>query len=58
MEKMKNIKQKIYQFTAIFERNENNGYTITVPALPGLVSEGKDLEDARAMAEDAIRCYI
>lgn len=55
---MKNIKQKIYQFTAIFEGNENNGYTITVPALPGLITEGKNLEDARIMAEDAIRCYI
>lgn len=55
---MKNIKQKIYQFTAIFERNEDGGYTITVPLLPGLVTEGKNLEDARFMAEDAIRCYI
>jgi len=31
---------------------------VTVPALPGLVTEGKDLEDARDMAKDAIRCYI
>lgn len=54
---MKNIK-KIYNFTAIFERNENNGYTVTVPALPGLVTEGKNLEDARVMTEDAIRCYV
>lgn len=54
---MKKVKQ-IYNFTAIFERNENNGYTITVPSLPGLVTEGKNLEEARIMAEDAIRCYI
>jgi predicted RNase H-like HicB family nuclease len=31
---------------------------VTVPALPGLVTEGKNLEDARRMAQDAIRCYI
>lgn len=55
---MKKIKQKIYQYTAIFELNEDNGYTVTVPALLGLVTEGKDLIEARAMAEDAIRCYI
>lgn len=55
---MKKIKQNIYQYTAIFELNENNGYTVTVPALPGLVTEGADLMDARLMAEDAIRCYI
>lgn len=55
---MKKIKQNIYQYTAIFELNENNGYTVTVPALPGLVTEGANLMDARLMAEDAIRCYI
>jgi predicted RNase H-like HicB family nuclease len=26
--------------------------------LPGLVTEGKDLEHARSMAKDAIQCYI
>ena len=55
---MKKIKHKIYQFTAIFELNEIGGYTVTVPALPGLVTEGKDLENAQVMARDAIRCYI
>ncbi len=55
---MKNIKQKVYQYTAIFEMNEKSGYTVIVPALPGLVTEGKNLQEARAMAEDAIRCYI
>ena len=47
-----------YEYTAFFEANEHGGYTVTVPALPGLVTEGKDLEDARDMAKDAIRCYI
>lgn len=55
---MKRIKRKIYQFTAIFELNEDDGYTVTVPSLPGLVTEGKNLKEARLMAEDAIRCYI
>lgn len=47
-----------YEYTAFFEANERGGYTVTVPALPGLVTEGRDLEDARDMAKDAIRCYI
>lgn len=55
---MTKIKQNIYQYTATFELNEDNGYTVTVPALPGLVTEGRNLEEAREMAEDAIRCYI
>jgi antitoxin HicB len=55
---MKNHKGKIYEYTVFFEANEHSGYTVTVPALPGLVTEGKNLEHARRMAEDAIRCYI
>jgi antitoxin HicB len=56
--KMKNGKNRIHEYTAFFEANEHGGYTVTVPALPGLVTEGKDLEHARAMAKDAIQCYI
>ena len=50
--------KRVYEYTAFFETNERGGYTVTVPALPGLVTEGKDLEDACDMAKDAIRCYV
>jgi len=55
---MKNGKSRVYEYTAFFEANETGGYTVTVPALPGLVTEGKNLEHARDMAKDAVRCYI
>jgi len=45
-------------FTAFFEKNELNGYTVTVPSLPGLVTEGRTLEEATRMVRDAIKCYI
>ena len=45
-------------FTAFFERNEKKGYTVTVPSLPGLVTEGRTLEEAALMVRDAIKCYI
>jgi len=50
--------KRVYEYTALGEANERGGYTVTVPALPGLVTEGEDLEDARDMARDAIRCYV
>ena len=31
---------------------------VTCPALPGLVTEGDTLEEARAMATDAIQGYL
>ena len=55
---MRNEKGRLYEYTVFFAANEHGGYTVTVPALPGLVTEGRDLEDARDMAKDAIRCYI
>lgn len=55
---MKNDRSKVREFTAFSEANEHGGYTVTVPALPGLVTEGRDLLHGREMAEDAIRCYI
>jgi antitoxin HicB len=55
---MKTGARKIYEYTAFFEANEHGGYTVTVPSLPGLVTEGRDQNNAREMAKDAIRCYI
>jgi len=55
---MEKIKQQVYQYTAVFELNEDSGYTVTVPALPGLVTEGRNLDEAREMTVDAMRCYI
>jgi hypothetical protein len=46
-----------YRYTAIFEPAEEGGYVVTIPALNGLTTEGDTLEEARAMAADAIRCY-
>jgi predicted RNase H-like HicB family nuclease len=44
-------------FTVVFDRTEE-GYTVTVPALPGLVTEGRTLDEARGMALDAVRCHV
>ena len=54
---MKKHKEIIYQYEAIFDRN-GAGYTVVVPNLPGLVTEGDNLKEAREMAKDAIRCYL
>jgi len=49
---------KEYSYTVLFEPAEEGGYVVTCPALPGLVTEGDTLEEAREMAKDAIRVYI
>jgi antitoxin HicB len=47
-----------YNFTVLFEPAAEGGYVVTCPALPGLVTEGDNLAEARRMARDAIRAYI
>ncbi len=47
-----------YRYTVLFEPAEEGGFVVTCPALPGLVTEGDTIEEARAMGEDAIRGYI
>ena len=41
--------------TVIYEPQPEGGYTVTVPALPGCDTEGDTLDEARRMAQDAIR---
>lgn len=45
-------------YTVIFEPAEEGGYVVTVPALPGCITEGDTLEEARANAKEAIECYL
>jgi len=47
-----------YSYTVLFEPAEEGGLTVTCPALAGLVTEGDTLDEARAMAQDAIRGHI
>ena len=43
----KTIAKKVYQYTAIFEPDkESGGYTVTIPSLPGCISEGDTFEKA------------
>jgi predicted RNase H-like HicB family nuclease len=45
-------------FTALLEPAEEGGYVVTCPELPGLVTEGDTLEEAKEMARDAVQGYL
>jgi antitoxin HicB len=47
-----------YRYTVLFEPAEEGGFVATCPALPGLVTEGDTLDEAREMAKDGIRAYL
>ena len=48
---------KALNYTVLFEPMPEGGYMVVVPALPGFVTYGGTLDEARSMAEDAIRCH-
>lgn len=46
-------------YTIVLEPDlEEGGYTVTVPALPGVITQGDTLEEAIAMAKEAIALHI
>jgi predicted RNase H-like HicB family nuclease len=55
----KNISQKVFQYTAIFEPDEiEGGYTVTIPVLPGCISEGDTFEKAVSNIKEAAELYL
>ena len=54
----KSIHLKEHFYTVIYEPVKEGGYQVLVPLLPGLVTYGRTLDEAREMAHDAIRCYL
>jgi len=48
----------VARFLVYIEPAEEGGYIVSVPALPGCVTQGETREEALAMARDAIQGYI
>jgi predicted RNase H-like HicB family nuclease len=47
------------QYTIVLTPDfDDQVYTVTVPALPGIVTEGATVEEAIEMAKDAIRTHV
>lgn len=47
-----------HYYPAVFEGAQEGGYTVTVPDIDGCFTEGKTLEKAMWMAQDAIGCML
>ena len=52
------MKTKAFNYTVLFQKEPEGGYTAVVPLLPGCVTYGKDLPEAKKMAKEAILLYI
>ncbi len=46
------------RYTVVFQPMPEGGYNVIVPAIPEICTFGETLDEAREMAEDAIRCFL
>lgn len=48
----------MYTYKIHLHKESEGGFTVNVPALPGCITYGEDLDEAIAMAKEAIELYI
>jgi predicted RNase H-like HicB family nuclease len=49
---------KVLNYRLLLRKEPEGGYTVTVPSLPGCVTHGATLEEALAMAKEAVELYL
>jgi predicted RNase H-like HicB family nuclease len=52
------MKQTKLQFNLVFRPEPEGGFTVIVPSLPGCITYGRNLNEAKKMAADAISGYL
>lgn len=52
------MKKSRAHFNVVLRPEPEGGFTASVPALPGCVTYGRTLSEAKSMAKDAISGYI
>lgn len=52
------MKNREMNYTVIYQKEPEGGYTVIVPSLAGCVTYGRDLEEAKKMAQEAIELYL
>ena len=47
-----------HNYKILLSKEDEGGYVVTVPALPGCITQGDTIEEALAMAKEAIELYV
>ena len=48
----------MYTYKIHLHKEEEGGFTVNVPALPGCITYGENLDEAIDMAKEAIQLYL
>ena len=52
------MKKKVFDYNVIFQKEEEGGYSVWVPLLPGCASQGETFEEALENIKEAIVLYL
>ena len=52
------MKQKVRNYTAVFQEEKAGGYSVWVPDLPGCTSQGETFEESVRNIREAITLYL
>jgi len=47
-----------HEYTVYFEPQSDGSYSVVFPSIPEIVTFGTTLNEARRMADDALRCHL
>ena len=56
--KDKKIEKEILKFNAVFLEEDDGGYSVSIPVLPGCFSQGNSFEEAVENIKEAIALYL
>ena len=48
----------MHHYIGLIHKEEDSDYGVSFPDFPGVITAGKDLDDARAMAEEALTLHV
>lgn len=52
------MKQQVLEYNAIFQKENEGGFSVWVPSLPGCASQGETFEEATNNIKEAIALYL
>ena len=55
---LKQLKQRVLSYFAVFEPEVGSGYTVTFPDFPGCVTFGRTFEEAKKMAKEVLELWL
>ena len=52
------MKKRILEYSAVFKKEKEGGYSVWIPDLPGCSSQGENIDEAMVNIKEAMALYL